>query len=109
MSGNLSADPNIVTPDSAAARERSWTPPPDPNPVSPSPNVAFILASFLAGVDRTYIGQIGIGFLKLLTGGRAGWWWLIDLFLIRKQPATPSQQSLRVTQSSMSFKKNSLF
>ncbi len=84
MSRNLSADPNIVTPDSGAARERSWTPPPDPNPVSPSPNVAFILASFLAGVDRTYIGQIGIGFLKLLTGGRAGWWWLIDLFLIRK-------------------------
>lgn len=44
-----------------------------------------IIMSVIAGslgVDRFYLGDIGLGVVKLLTCGGAGIWWLIDLFLI---------------------------
>lgn len=34
------------------------------------------------GIDRFYLGKIGTGILKLLTGGGLGLWWLIDIILI---------------------------
>ncbi|MCE5329549.1 TM2 domain-containing protein [bacterium] len=34
------------------------------------------------GVDRFIMGHVGLGVLKLLTGGGFGVWWLIDLILI---------------------------
>ena len=34
------------------------------------------------GVDRFYIGNIGLGIAKLITCGGCGLWTLIDLFLI---------------------------
>lgn len=43
-----------------------------------------LLSIFLGGwgVDRFYAGRIGLGILKLLTGGGFGIWALIDIILV---------------------------
>ena len=48
------------------------------------PTIALILSIFLGpyGIDRFYIGDIGLGMLKLITCGGAFVWFLIDIFLI---------------------------
>jgi hypothetical protein len=51
---------------------------------------ALLLSLFVGtlGVDRFYLGHVGLGVAKLLTGGGCGIWWLIDFILIamRKLP-----------------------
>lgn len=52
-----------------------------------NPTMIFIVSFFLGGlgIDRFMLGDIGLGFLKLITGGGAGIWWLIDLFKMPKR------------------------
>ena len=46
--------------------------------------VAVLLSFFIGwfGIDRFYLGYVGLGILKLITFGGCGIWYLIDLVLI---------------------------
>ena len=47
------------------------------------PTIALILSILVGayGIDRFYIGDIGLGMLKLITCGGALVWFIIDIFL----------------------------
>ena len=48
------------------------------------PTIVLILSIFLGsfGIDRFFIGDMGLGIGKLLTGGGCGVWTIVDWFLI---------------------------
>ncbi|MEY4553744.1 MAG: hypothetical protein RL197_171 [Actinomycetota bacterium] len=54
---------------------------------------ALLLSVFLGtlGVDRFYLGQIGLGIGKLLTAGGCGIWALIDIILIAMRKANDKE------------------
>jgi hypothetical protein len=78
-------------------------PPAGVSPVRPADAkewlVALLLSIFLGtfGVDRFYLGHVGLGLLKLFTFGGCGVWWLIDVILI-------ATNSLKDAQGRLPFK-----
>jgi TM2 domain-containing membrane protein YozV len=54
---------------------------------------ALLLSVFLGGigVDRFYLGQTGLGIVKLLTAGGCGVWSLIDIILIAMRKVTDNE------------------
>ena len=52
-----------------------------------------LFAGYL-GVDRFYIGDVGLGVGKLLTAGGCGIWAIIDLFLIMDATREKNYQSM---------------
>ncbi len=46
------------------------------------------------GIDRFYVGDIGLGILKLITCGGAGIWTIVDWFLIMGVTRDRNQQKL---------------
>ena len=57
--------------------------------------VALILSIFFGelGIDRFYLGYIGLGILKLITFGGFGIWYIIDIILIATGKLKPKDGS----------------
>ena len=60
--------------------------------VSEKHTTASVLSLLLGwlGIDRFYMGRIGLGILKLITLGGAGVWWVVDMILVGSGKARDS-------------------
>ena len=69
------------------------------------PTIALVLSVVVGGwgIDRFYIGDTGLGVLKLITAGGLGVWWLVDLFVIsgktKKNNIKEFQETLMLQES----------
>lgn len=63
------------------------------------PVISIVLSVLIGGLgaDRFYIGDIGLGVAKLLTGGGLGVWWFIDLFVITGKTKKNNAKELNET------------
>lgn len=63
------------------------------------PTISVVLSVLVGGlgVDRFYIGDTGLGILKLITGGGLGIWWLVDLFIISDKTKENNKEDLNET------------
>lgn len=64
-----------------------------------NPLTTLILSFFVGtfGIDRFYIGDIGLGIFKLLTIGGLGFWALADLYFCQKKAKEKNFQNLMLT------------
>lgn len=68
------------------------------------PTTALLISIFLGefGIDRFYIGDVGLGIGKLLTCFACGIWGIIDLFLIMDATREKNYQSVLLALSQFS-------
>ena len=67
------------------------------------PSTALILSLFLGtlGIDRFYLGQMGMGFAKLFTLGGLWLWAIIDWFLIMNATRRLNTDTARLIHASI--------
>lgn len=67
--------------------------------ISPKHTTASVLSLLLGwlGIDRFYMGRIGLGILKLITIGGVGVWWVVDMILVGSGKARDSSGTPLIT------------